>query len=80
MVECFRMNRIVFLFLREVVSLVDKLQFEFECILLAENCNDLFFKFEFECFGAFDFNCFPIAKYPIKIGKIELAFNNKVLK
>ena len=28
---------------RKVVSLLDKLQFEFECLLLAENCDDLFF-------------------------------------
>ena len=42
---------------------------------MADNSNDLFFKFEFECFGAFYFNCFPIAKYPIKIGKIELAID-----
>ena len=61
-------------------SMFDKLQFEFECLLLADSCDDLFFKFEFECFGAFDFNCFPIAKYPIKIGKIELAINNQVLR
>ena len=55
MVECFRIA------LKKMcrVSLLDKLQFEFEC---------------------FDFNCFPIAKYPIKIGKIELAINNQVLR
>ena len=41
MVECFRIasKKIV----SSAVSLLDKLQFEFECLLLADNCNDLFF-------------------------------------
>ena len=39
MVECFRIA------LKKMcrVSLLDKLQFEFECLLLADNCDDLFF-------------------------------------
>ena len=41
MVECFRIA-----WKKKLcrgVSLLDKLQFEFECLLLADNCDDLFF-------------------------------------